>query len=512
VTKLSEKKRLVLTVAVIAALTAGLVALIFSDRGEIEGVEEEISSLDQRIDAADVEIRKTKDREDRALVFRAVEKRELAVLPEEQKIADFHRNLSTFLISAGLKFQELPESHAVESDLAKGIYVTRSQVSCRGDSASLLKFLNMLENDPRLVAVKGLKIESAPRTRNQPEGTAPLHDIDVHLETYFYNPATGAPKAVTVPSEDRRLQEPAIRDAIASFQPERPDTYVLRPAVSRRDPLVDPRKARVKEDPAAQEEMFKRQESVVIEIENGLADIEELLEQEKAFIQNGDLFRRDRLANVIDGKTNELGARIGQVDQMKTVTVAALAARVQDAKIRLDEARSRRTPRDLSITVRVAQATMDEIQEAFGLGDYTEVASVGSAWAEYLRGKQVEPEARPILEAIQAVRSKAKTYGDFTALGIRVSGILVDHRDPRRSVAIINNRTFQTGDKFDDQGEILVGEITKSGVDFHYRDEVIHKEQATGPASPGPAKPKSGPPARVPKGPPPDRKTTKLPK
>ena len=108
--KLSERQRLILTIVVSTLLTGGLVALILKDRAEIDTVRQEIASLDQRIRAADVEIRKTKSREDKVLVFRAVESRELAVLPTKQKIASFHRNLSTFLASAGLDFQELPES------------------------------------------------------------------------------------------------------------------------------------------------------------------------------------------------------------------------------------------------------------------------------------------------------------------------------------------------------------------------------------------------------------------
>ena len=79
--KLTEKKRLLLTIGVAVALTGGLTALIFSDRSEIETLQSDIEELDTRIAAADVEIRKTREREDKVVVFRAVEARELAVLP-----------------------------------------------------------------------------------------------------------------------------------------------------------------------------------------------------------------------------------------------------------------------------------------------------------------------------------------------------------------------------------------------------------------------------------------------
>ena len=51
--KLSERQRLILTIAISVLFTGGLVALILKDRGEIESTEKEIASLDARIQAAD---------------------------------------------------------------------------------------------------------------------------------------------------------------------------------------------------------------------------------------------------------------------------------------------------------------------------------------------------------------------------------------------------------------------------------------------------------------------------
>jgi len=243
VSKLSERQRLVITIIVTVLLTGGLLALIVKDRSEIDTTNDEIASLDARIQVAEVEIAKTKTREDNVLVYRAVEERELAVLPTKQAIANFHRDLSTFLAQAGLTFQELPESTPTESSLAKGIFVTRTVLTCEGVSFSLLKFLNMIENDERLVAVKGLKVKAGVRRRRSEDDGPLLHDVEVHLETYFYNPDTRAVQRNKIAGEEARLQDDTLREAIASFQPERPDSYVLRPATSRRDPMIDPRQA-----------------------------------------------------------------------------------------------------------------------------------------------------------------------------------------------------------------------------------------------------------------------------
>ena len=129
--KLSERQRLAITIGLSVLLAGGIVALILMDRDEIKQIEEEITTLEQRIAAANIEIAKIPPREDKVIVFRAVEKRELEILPTEQKIADFHSGISTFLASAGIGFDELPESKPEDSELAKGIRVTRNQIRGR---------------------------------------------------------------------------------------------------------------------------------------------------------------------------------------------------------------------------------------------------------------------------------------------------------------------------------------------------------------------------------------------
>jgi Tfp pilus assembly protein PilO len=485
VSKLSERQRLILTILVTVLVTGGLVALIFSDRGEIDQIEQEIGELDSRIQAADVEIRRTPEREEQVIVFRAVEDTELAVLPTQQKIADFHRGLSTFLASAGLKFRELPESIPVESGLAAGIYVTRTVLSCQGDSASLLKFLNMMENDPRLVAVKGLKVKAGMKDPRNPD-VALQHDVEVHLETYFYNPKTIHADRVHIPNEEARLQEPAIKEAIASFQPERPDTYVLRPATSRRDPLVDPRKSRPKMDPEAMREAWEREETIVIDLENRMADVNEKVEQEKALLAVGKLFEHDRLYREVDVLLNEVLARLSQVDQMKTVVIPDLVLRVEAVRSRIDELGSRRPQRDLAVTASVAEGTLADVRTAFESGSYSEVATLTSAWNTYLQGKKVHPDAMDTISEIARLRAKAKTLADFQTITIKVTGTIVDLQDPRRSVALVNARPLRAGDTLEDRTEVVVGRVLRDGVEFQFRGETIFvgREKGASPSAP----------------------------
>jgi hypothetical protein len=193
-------------------VTGGITALVFSDRDEIRETEEAITSLGERIRAADFEIHKTKDREDQVIVFREVQSRELEILPQKQQIADFHMNLTTFLTQAGASFSKIPENAPKESELARGVYVTPNTVEFTADSASLLRFVNMIENDPRLVAVKGLKIKAGSRKLGDPDGPV-AHEVELHLESYSYSPATAKTEFVPIPNYEARLEDPALRAA-----------------------------------------------------------------------------------------------------------------------------------------------------------------------------------------------------------------------------------------------------------------------------------------------------------
>lgn len=485
--KLSEKKRLLLTVAVAVLLTGGLVALIFEDRGEIATLQGEITELDGRIAAADVEIQKTPEREVKVVVFRAVEARELAVLPDQQKIAEFYQGLSKFFVAAGLRFKELPESQPVESDLAKGIYVTRSVIEGEGEAASILKFVNMLENDPRLVAVKGLKIEAGDPSRmggraparapGEPEPPV-LHSLTVHLESYFYNPAGLAFKPVTIRGEEQRLSEPAVKEAIVAFQPERPATYVLRPAASRRDSLLDPRERRRAVDEAAEAAEYARQEGVVLEVESALRDLLEVDEQVRALLINGELFKADRLQQDLELKVNELRVRLAQVVQMKTVTSAALMVRVQAVQQRVDEIVGHRAMRDTTITRALAEKTLADLTAHFDHQRFGEVATLGTAWTEFAKGKQLESEAKPIHEAILALRTRSRTLSETEGFTISITGTIVHEREPSRSMATINGVSVQPGDAVDPGGEVRVHAIRRDGVELIYKGEVFLRRRA----------------------------------
>ncbi len=469
---LNERHRLWITIGASLALSGGVTALVMSDRAEIQSSEEEIAAREEQIRSADAEIRKTKEREDQVLVLREVEQREMEILPLKQQIGDFHANLTTFLTQAGAQFVKLPESAPKESEVARGVYVTPNTIEFQADAAALLRFVNMIENDPRLVAVKGIKVKSGGRSK---DGKPTLHACEVHLETYHYDPRSGGGKPAPIPGEDTRREDPLIRQQVAAFQPERRETYALRPAAARRDPFLDPRREVVEEDPEAVKRRYDQEESVVLDLEKRLDEVREKSEMERAAHAASDLFKADRIAREVDVCLNEVRVRLANVASVKSVSFPDLSARVEKVKARSEEvAVSRKdTPRELRVTPGVAAQTRDAVRQAFSRGDYADVNTLCVAWEQFMRAKMVEDPALPFCTDIQAFRQRAKVLAEFQAKVIQVTGLIVTTLEPSRSVALVNGRTMKVGDSLDGKGDVVVLSIDKDGVEFGYQGERI---------------------------------------
>lgn len=475
---LSEKQRLLLTIGAAVVVTGGITAMVFADRGEIEDTEAEIAVLDERIQSADAEIRKTRDREDDVIVFRGVRDRELEILPRHQEIAEFQANLTAFFSQAGARFVKLPENAPKESEVAPGVYVTPNALECEADAPSLLRLVNMIEIDPRLVAVKGLKVKAGSTTGPRPKDgdEKPLHKVSLALETYYYNPAASAKRpAVAIPNEAERREEPKIAQRIAEFTPEKRDSYTLRASTSRRDPFVDVRREVIKEDPEKLRARLAEETGRVEAFEKRLDEAREKVEQEKAFVLEHKIFEADRIARDVNVLLNELSVQLAATTNLKNVTFPELLSRVDRVRAVLESvsAARRDLPRELRVTASVAKEVRGQIDAAFRKGDYAEVNSLCVAWESFVRGKEVEPAAVSMIEQMKDYRRRGKVLSEFHAKVIHVVGVMVNGDNPASSAAIVNKGVLRIGESLDGKGDVKVVAIRRDGVEFAYEGEVV---------------------------------------
>lgn len=473
--KMSDRKRLFLVVGACVLVAGGLGALAYADRQEVETIETEIQGLDADIARANAEIAKIRKREDDLIVFRAVEEKELDILPKEQEIADFQASLSGYLSSSGARFKKIPDNVTKQSELAAGVWVTPNTLDFDADARALLRLIHTLEMSPRLTAVKGLSVKSGGRT--SAESTSPVHPATLNLEMYYYKPASAAKAPVRIPDEAQRLESPEIRKEIDAFQPERRDSYVLKPSQSRRDPFVDVRREVVVDDPERLKKLFAAEETLVLEVEKIHDDLREKVEEEKALEADSDLFRRDRLSREVNELVKDLRSRLEQLGNLKRVTLPQMVERIDRLKASLEAIASLRKdlPALTTVTRSVAESTVKMFEDALGRDDYGEVASLASTWEQFVAGKAIEPDAVPVLKRIKELSDRARTLAEFHAIGIDVTGVMVNPENPSQSAAIVDGTAVGVGQVVGPKGnEAKVVEITREGVTFEFRSQRIY--------------------------------------
>jgi hypothetical protein len=279
--------------------------------------------------------------------------------------------------------------------------------------------------------------------------------------------------AVAIPNEAERREQGAVAQRIAAFQPERRDSYTLRPATSRRDPFVDVRREIIEEDPEVVKKRFEGEATIVGDFEHRLDAVREKVEQEKAFVLDHRIFEADRIAREIDGLVNELRVRLASATTMKTITFPDLLGRGDKVRTAMESiaATRKELPRELRVTVSVAKDTLDQVDLAFKKGDYAEVNSLSVAWESFVRGKDVENAALAVLDQIKDYRRRGKVLSEFHAKSLHVRGVMVNG-DPAMSAALVNKRVFRSGDLVDSK-DVRVIAIRRDGVEFGYQGETI---------------------------------------
>jgi hypothetical protein len=229
---------------------------------------------------------------------------------------------------------------------------------------------------------------------------------------------------------------------------------------------------------------------IVTDVEAMLSDVLEMDEQARALLAAGELFKADRLQAEMDVKLNELRVRLAQIQQMKTVTNATMLGRVVAVQQRVDELMGRRLPRETLVTRSLADKTLTEVRARFESGNFGEVATLCQAWFEFLKGKQFEPHAQELIEAMSVLRSRARVLAETEGFSIVISGTIVHDLDPARSGAVINGTLLRPGEAVDSAGEVRLKTVQRDGVELLYKGETFLRLRGT--ASRSPAVPKAG--------------------
>ena len=372
--------------------------------------------------------------------------------------------------------QELPENRPEKSEIASGVFVTRNRINGYGTAREILHFINKIENDPRLVAVKGFRVTAgAPKERSADEADEYVvaedieHQLELDLETYFYEPPKKSAKPLTIPGAERRLKEKHLVERVRGFRPEKAKTYVLASAASRRDPLVDPRRPKPVTEDVDTAEARTAQEQSVVRLEALWMDIEELMEQENALHEVGDVIRADRARSKIGEKASELDLEIARLIQSGAITLPDLRQRLASLRVRVAQEKRMKKAQKTVVTRSFAEAEQKRMTDLFEACDYKGLSERGRDWQVFLGRYPAQPAARPVLEEIATLLRKGTDLADWSKLRFEIRSTIVDRAAPERSMANINGARYRSGDALESNKEVIVDEITRSKVWFTFR-------------------------------------------
>ena len=230
---------------------AGCGYLIFNEYSSIDAAREAVANTRASIEVARKTLTGTPQLEREVIVLRETEEAIKELLPDEQDVNNFVRDLRRFEEDSGVRITALKKKPAEalgrkksKDDFDKVAY----QLTFEADAFQTLSFTDDIESHSRFMSIPVFKLQAAPRRDVEETGVA-AHKVQLDVETYVYRPQTEfKPVKIEGYARKRELLLGEIskhRDAVAV------EGYHYGGQRGRRDPWIDPRVPTHVNDPEA---------------------------------------------------------------------------------------------------------------------------------------------------------------------------------------------------------------------------------------------------------------------
>lgn len=466
---MKEKKtfRLVLATGLGAGALLGF--LIWSGYDTIAASREEVEGLRQSIDSSRKLLALTGQLERDVIVLRETEQLIKEILPDEQDLNNFVRDLRAFEEESGVHITGLKKKAENASrkqkkdatDFEKATY----QLTIEADAFQWLAFMSRVESHSRFMSVPSFKLSAAPR-RQVEDGDQPYaHKIQMDIETYVYAPQ-GDAAAVKIDGYTRKrellLGEIARHRAVLAIP-----TFTYRGQHGRRDPWVDPR---VSADIDIGEGLtVEEQIQIVSELSARCEGVSEVFESWKV-------------------APNELEKKLKRAELEKTLAVLEEDVRrtVDGGQITFTVSRNELEHRiavDLTVIREVITkkedgrganideltALIDTMRSHMDAGEYPLALAAFANVEPRLGPAELDPARREVCATLRDIARSAKTATDFAALELDVGGIIM--MDDRPPVILLNGRPLTEGDLVDQ--DLIIKSIKQDEVEFIFRGVIL---------------------------------------
>ncbi len=459
----TQKSLLILGGGVVFAIASG--AGIYFDLAEKDELKVQIDEQQKQKAANDLEIAKIPTLKRELAAYRKIVSDNAKILPTDDDIYVFFRDLSNLEKEAGISIRTFP-TYAPTGDRVSAITKFPMKMQLTATTRAFLRFLNQLESRERLVSVTDFRIN--PTAEEPKRGSERENDVSVNFDLYRYDPKA-SPAGVKSPfrsdEELQLLETKEVKDIIAAKgHPANIERYQLLPGRdNRRDLFVDPRRrlnlkgaGEGPVDVRTQEEVLLQ--TLLIKLERVRTELDSYLnaEQSKDFLRMAALKQsfcklRDALvedlkkvsANSPEFKSRDLQERYLQEVKRpfeKLMAESPFTAGEGAGAVMLTEAMAAGMRKELDDLMR--KRMFREADEKWIQID----ALVRDA------GKKVEEGATPHIAAMRGMGEHAHFQALLAEKKIEVQGIV---RMERISAVIVNNRTLFPGKSLDKETTFL---------------------------------------------------------
>ena len=460
--KMTDNQKSMLTIGIGALVAIGFGVMVYLDLDQKKIVEAETESLRTQRATNQAKIDKIAGLEKDLVAYKRIVLDNSKILPTEDEIHAFARDLSNLEKELGFTMKSVPVYKPEQWPKVASITKIPLKMQFSSSTRAFLKFLNVLENRDRLVSVADFKI--TPSGEDPRPGQELEHEVSLSFELFRYDPKAGPQGAfpITDARFDSLLGSKEVKDILAAKgKPASLERYQLLPGRdNRRDLFVDPRRrtdttgAGGAEGKRGEEET--RIEALRLKLERLRLDLESYrnAEKEKDFLRMAASKR-----NFLQAK-EELEEEIRTLSQNQPeFTSRDLQERYQ-SEVRQPYVKLMAEAQDLGsgsgsgpsikVTAEMAAGMRKDLEGLVAQRKFQEAAEKWNGIEALVRdaftAKTVEDAARPHIDAMKQVGEHAKFQHILHSKKIEVQGVV---RMEKSSAVIVNGRTLFPGKAFD---------------------------------------------------------------
>jgi Tfp pilus assembly protein PilO len=459
---MNEKKAWIAVIAGSVLVAVGAGALIYFERESIAASREEVAQIRANIQSARNLLKTTTELEREVIVLRETEEVIKEILPDEQDVNNFVRDLRRFEEDSEVRITGLKKKQREASQNKQEFDKVAYQLTFEADAFQLLSFLDRIESHSRFMRVPSFKLSAASRRQVEERGV-PAHKVQMDVETYVYGQPDGPPP-VKVDGYSRK-RELLLGEIIRRQQALRVGSYSYQGPRSRRDPWVDPR---IPVDTGSH-----------LPIEEQQSIVQALIDMTKQATDVRDQYQNAN--NVIEEMTyrSQLETLLAQIEEdvRRIVDQKAISYVPAERRLHLEVIEPISTMRaDLEVVQGGDGPTANALKEllkTMTLHINANEHRLALNAYETIKGRLdlalKDPARRDLVQKIEERAQEAQILSDFEERKVSIEGVAIQEGSP--PIALINGKALGEGDLVDN--ELVIGAIRPGEIEFIFRGVVL---------------------------------------